>query len=76
MAVKKKIGHNHTATFAVRMWVEVDDISAATYEQAVEAAKTLAVADLIDMEPGATILDSYIELVGVTDNTALDKVGS
>lgn len=69
--MKKKI-RKFSASFAVRAWVEVE-ISASNYDEALVKARELTVNDLIEVNGGHN--DSYVDLVNVTDMTALDSVG-
>jgi putative FmdB family regulatory protein len=73
--VKKGKLRSFTAGFAVRMWVEVD-IKAENYDAALTKAKEMKTpGSFITEDDGVEVNDSYVELVGVTDMTALNTVG-
>jgi len=69
-------GGSFSASFAVRVWIEIDGIVADSIEDALAQAKTVAVGDVIDMCSGATMNDSYIDVVQVIDTKILDKVSA
>jgi hypothetical protein len=73
--MKKIKQRSFTAGFAVRMWVEVD-IKAENYDAALTKAKEMKTSEhFVTEDDGVEVNDSYVELVGVTDMTALDTVG-
>jgi len=72
---KKTKLHKYDVSHAVRIWTSTE-ITAASYDDALAKAREMKCDDLVTTDEGVSINDSYVDLIGVTDMTALDKVGA
>ena len=71
---KKEEKSGFSAGFAVRLWVEVNDMDVKTLEEALALAKKMGVENLVRVRPGISIIDHFVDVVQVHNGKVLDKV--
>jgi len=69
--VKKKKLRNYDVSFAVRIWSSME-ITAENYDAALAKARKVKFEDLVEVVVGHN--GSSVELIGVTNMTAIDLV--